>query len=133
MIAICVSGSIVFHNVYYESVYVSGGSMSPTLTGSELVTSSYGFDVVKEGSVVDFGIVDTHKSAKDNIKRFSIVSTYYPDDYNEQGVLNSESNQKIKRVIALPGETFKIVNSKLYIKEGEDYNEIDYTFKTEPQ
>ena len=131
MIAICVSASIVFHNVYYESVYVSGSSMSPTLTGSEMTTSSYGFDVEKEGSVVDFGIIDTHKAAKDNVKRFSVVSTYYPDDFNAEGVLINNSNQKIKRVIALPGETFKIVDSKLYVKDGNDFKEIPYTFKIE--
>ena len=128
VLALCVSVSIVFHNTYYESVYVSGSSMYPTLKGSNMVTSSYGVDIEEEGSVVDFGIVDTHKAARNNVKRFSIVSTYYPDDYTAEGVLIGTPNQKIKRVIALPNETFKIVDSKLYIKENGDFNYIPYTF-----
>ena len=131
VLALCVSVSIVFHNTYYESVYVSGSSMSPTLKGSNMVTSSYGVDVEEEGSVVDFGIIDTHKAAKNNVKRFSIVSTYYPDDYDTDGILIGEPNQKIKRVIALPGETFKIEDSKLYVKQNDEFNYIPYTFNIE--
>ena len=67
VLAICFSGALVFHSVYYELIYVSGISMSPTLNGSE---------DEKSGTVVDFGIVDSHKSAINHIKRFSIVSTY---------------------------------------------------------
>ena len=132
-IAICVSATIVFHNTYYESVYVSGSSMSPTLTGSVIVTSSQGIEVEQEGSIVDYGIVDTHKTAKDNVKRFSIVSTYFPDDYSKEGVLIGKPNQKIKRIIALPNETFKIVESKLYVKKGEEFEYIPYSFEIEPK
>ena len=131
--AICISASIVFHNTYYESVYVSGGSMSPTLKGSNMTVSSYGIDIEEDGSTVDFGIVDSHKTAKKNIKRFSIVSTYFYSDYSEEGFLNDHSSQKIKRVIALPGETFKIEKSKLYIKNNDVFEYIPYTFTTEPQ
>ena len=126
VIAICFSASLVFHNLYYEQIYVSGNSMSPTLNGSENE---------KAGSIVDFGIMDTHKSALKNIKRFSIVSTYYPDeiDYNpETGRLRPGAKQKIKRVVALPGETFKIEQGKLYILEDGDFKYIPYTFKTSP-
>ena len=132
VIALCVSASIVFHNTYYESVYVSGSSMYPTLKGSNTVTSSYGVDIEEDGSTADFGIVDSHKTAISNIKRFSIVSTYFPTDYNENGELVGKPNQKIKRVVALPGETFKIENSKLYIKHGEEFEYIPYTFTIEP-
>lgn len=92
--------------------------MSPTLNGAENEQA---------GSIVDFGIMDTHKAALKNIKRFSIVSTYYPDDF-VSGQLKNNAKQKIKRIIALPGETFKIENSKLYVNE--DY--IPYTFSTNP-
>ena len=132
VLAICVSASIVFHNTYYESVYVSGGSMLPTLTGSTMTSSSYGIDVEEDGSIVDFGIVDTHKQAINNVKRFSIVSTYFPDDYSADGKLIGEPNKKIKRIIALPNETFKIVESKLYVKKGEDFEYIPYTFTIDP-
>ena len=131
--AICVSASIVFHNTYYDSVYVSGSSMSPTLKGSAISISSYGVEVEEEGSIVDYGIVDSHKVALNNVKRFSIVSTYFPNDYSSEGVLIGKPNQKIKRIVALPNETFKIVESKLYVKKGEDFEYIPYTFEIEPK
>ena len=132
VIAICVSASVVFHNTYYESVYVSGSSMNPTLTGSVMETTSYGFDIEKEGSTVDYGIVDKHNAAKNNVKRFAIVSTYFSDDFDATGTLLGKPNQKIKRVIALPGETFKIEESKLYIKKGNDFEYVPYKFDINP-
>ena len=133
VIAICVSASIVFHNTYYESVYISGGSMSPTLSGCNILMSTYGVEYEEDGSTADYGIVDTHDAAKKGIKRFSIVSTYFPDDFYENGTLNSSSNLKIKRVVALPNETFKIEKSKLYIKQGEEFTYVPYTFDTTPK
>ena len=119
VIAICVSAGLIFHSQYYDLIYVSGISMAPTLNGDEYE---------KAGSVVDFGIMDSHKSALKHIKRFSIVSTYYPDDVDYDlatGKLKSTAKQKIKRIIAMPGESFKIEDSKLYVN-GEY---IPYTFK----
>lgn len=133
ILAVCVSGVLLFHNYYYESIYVSGSSMYPTLNGGSGEST---------GSKVDFGIVDTHKSAKDNIKRFSIVSTYYPTDTDYipgTNTLRKGAKKKIKRVIALPNETFKIEKGKLYIRHplqavGEyEYEYIPYTFKTNPE
>ena len=126
VIALCVSASIVFHNLYYELVYVSGTSMAPALNGN---------DNEKDGTVVDFGIADYHKSAINNIKRFSIVSTYYYDDYASEGVLKPNPKIKIKRVVAMPGETFKIEDSKLYIKNKEtaEFEYVPYTFTIEPK
>lgn len=123
VIALCVSASIVFHNVYYETVFVSGSSMQPNLnlSGGE-----------NAGDLVDFGIVDRHSSAINNIKRFSIISTYYSDDYGLNGYL-ANPKQKIKRVIAMPNETFKIENSQLFIKdENNNFNLVSYTFDIIP-
>ena len=100
--------------------------MAPTLNGS---------DEEKSGSLVDFGIMDSHKAALKNIKRFSIVSTYYPDenDYNlSTGKLLPGAKQKIKRVIALPGETFKIVNGELFVLKNKEFVLTPYTFMTNP-
>ena len=119
VVAICFSAALVFHCAYYELIYVSGISMAPTLNGS---------DDEEAGTIVDFGIIDPHKSAIKNIKRFSIVSTYYSDDYSLSGRLIPNSKQKIKRVVALPGETFKIENSKLYVLKDGDFEYIPYTF-----
>ena len=123
-LALCFTGIMVFHSYYYELIYVSGSSMDPTLNGD---------DNDKEGSLVDFGIVDNHKSALDHIKRFTIVSTYYPNgdvyskDYNNDGSLKKSATKKIKRVIALPNETFEIKNGLLSIN-GES---VPYTFNVE--
>ena len=123
--AICFSGALIFHSYYYELIYISGTSMSPTLNGTETDAS---------GSLVDFGIVDAHKSALDHIKRFDIVSTYYPDstDYDANGVLYKNAKKKIKRVVALPGETFKIENGKVYVLNNGEFELKPATFKTLP-
>ena len=122
VIALCFSASLIFHNIYYEMVYVSGSSMYPTLNGED----------EDDGSIVDFGIADYHKTAINNIKRFSIVSTYYYDDYGANEKVLANAKVKIKRIIAMPNETFKIENGKLYVLENEEYKYIPNTFQTEP-
>jgi len=79
-------GQIIFENNYYQKFYVSGSSMNPTLVGDK--------------SNADYGIYDGHDSALKNLKRFQIVTTYYPQDH---------SSLKIKRVLFKPGDTFEIV------------------------
>ena len=96
--AIVVSSTSLFKSFYYDLIYVSGSSMSPTLDGG---TSSI-------TSLHDYGVVDKHDSAKRNLKRFQIVTTYYPGD-------TKESPYKIKRLLVKPGETFKILDNNLYL------------------
>ena len=123
--AICFSGALIFHSYYYELIYISGTSMSPTLNGTETDAT---------GSLVDFGIVDAHKSALEHIERFDIVSTYYPDstDYDSQGHLYKNAKKKIKRVVALPGETFKIDKGQVYVLKGSEFELVPAKFKTNP-
>lgn len=118
LLAICFVGALVFHSYYYESVYVHGNSMNPTLNGGE-----------NEGEEADFGIVDTHKSAINHIKRFDIISTYYSEDYSFSGQLLSIASKKIKRVIGMPGDTFIIKDGLLSVKEGNEFVSVPYKFK----
>ena len=119
LVALCVAGVFIFHSSYYELVYVSGSSMYPTLNGSDDEAS---------GTVVDFGIVDTHASAINHIERFDIISTYYPEDYVD-GVLKTAAKRKIKRVIGMPGDTFTIKDGLLSVKKDEEFVNVPYNFK----
>ena len=86
--------------------------MDPTFSGNDA------YDV--EGKLIpshDYGIIDKDYGAKKNIKRFQIVTTYYPGDKKEQ------APYKIKRLYVKPGETFKFVNNDLYIKRGDSWGE----------
>ena len=96
------SATLIFHSTYYRSIFVSGTSMSPTLYGAT--------------SKAHFGIIDTTSWAKNNIKRFDIVTTYFPWDDNDYSLESRENEDfenadgdnpeyKIKRIIALGGET----------------------------
>ena len=122
VLSLCFVGGLVFHSYYYEPIYVSGSSMSPTLNGA---------DNEKSVSVVDFGIVDNHASAINHIKRFSIISTYYPtsDDYKDNGELRNGAKKKIKRVIALPNETFQIKDGLLSVKKDGEFISVKYDFE----
>ena len=134
LLALCASGVLFFHTYYYDLIYVSGGSMYPTLN-----KNSTGEESETVGSVVDFGIIDSHSSALKHIKRFDIVSTYYPDssDYDyeinpNKPVLKTGAKKKIKRIIALPNETFIIEKGLLYILRDGKYKLEPYTFNTNP-
>ena len=106
-IVIVVSSISLFNNLYYESVYVNGSSMSPTFDGRG--------ESERFGS--DYGIIDKDYGAKKNVKRFQIVTTYYPGDQKEV------ASYKIKRLYVKPGETFKFENNDLYIKRGDSWGE----------
>ncbi len=103
IINVCISFALVFRSYYFRSIFVSGSSMEPTLHG-------------QVGQRVDYGIIDDHNSAISRIKRFQIITTYYPwtSDYvgeyvpGGENVLNeNEASYKIKRVYALPGESVR--------------------------
>ena len=119
IINVCISFILVFRSYYFRSIFVSGSSMEPTLHGQ-----------VSER--VDYGIIDDHNSAINRIKRFQIITTYYPfpasNDYvggyihGEKNVINeNEASYKIKRVYAFPGETFEYVVN-------EEYRQIALSF-----
>ena len=82
-ICVCVTGVLLYRNVCYDEILVSGSSMESTLHNG------------------DFGLMKTTKSAINNIKRFDIVIVKVDSE-------TSNEHDIIKRVIALPGEKIKI-------------------------
>lgn len=107
MVAIIVSSISLFNNFYYESIFVSGSSMNPTLSG--------------DASDCDYGIIDKSEGAKRALKRYQIVTTYYSA---------SDVDYKIKRVVFLPGETFKVVNNDLYLyKDNSEWLKLDVPYQ----
>lgn len=122
-IGVIVAACFTFKSYYFESVFVDGSSMEPTLKGTE---------GVKGGA--HFGFTDNARATIKNLKRFDIVTTYYPfssDDYDLPYVKGSKIKNtayyKIKRIMALPGDTFKIENNDLYFKENDKWSDkIDF-------
>lgn len=131
VIAICITSSILIKESYFSYIYVNGSSMNPTLiggSGSEATPPhlDYYTEEYVPGDLVHFGTVDQSPKAKKNIKRYDIVTTYYPgEDYDSSGHLKKNAAYKIKRVIALPGETFKIEQGVLKVKYGDEFKEIE--------
>ena len=113
---ICASGCLVFKRYYYCSVFISGKSMDPTLMGGNGNGDS---------GIAEYGLVDTSDQIKKQLKRFDIVTTYYPwdsDDYIDYQPGQTERNghnpeRKIKRLLALPGETISVSDGNITITE----------------
>lgn len=129
---IVASACVLFHNNYYSLIYVEGSSMVPTLNKNT-------------GDRREFGIVDEHKTVINSLKRFDIVTTYYPikyhsagnagyisdycyindigeevytnyDDPNHKVQVSKIADFKIKRVIALPGESFRVISNGVEVR-----------------
>ena len=123
IINVCLSFILVFRSYYFKSIFVDGRSMEPTLYGNR-----------GEQAYADYGIIDDHKSALNTIKRFKIITTYYPFTYStdyvggythgaENTVDKKESSYKIKRVYGMPGETVKFDLDESWTKEAKSLAE----------
>lgn len=134
VIAIAVNIYVIFKNNYYLTICVDGISMQPTLnkeySGIEIQSL---YSVQKN---VEFGQVDQSQRVIDNIKRYDIVTVYYPwdnKDYNQPYEHKSkplkDADYKIKRVIALPNETFKIENNVISYLEDGSWREVSIPFE----
>ena len=89
----------------YDSFFVKGSSMDPTLCGDSLNST--------------YGRYDSSSKAIGKIKRFDLVVCYYPFenayDYEQPYVPNVSQRKesatlKVKRIIGLPYETLLIAN-----------------------
>lgn len=103
--AVCFSTFVWFQKYYFVSYWVNGQSMWPTLNKeAKDAKGEYFNDDPRNKSMngatdVDFVIGDNHQNIIDKLVRFDIIICKYSE---------SDSFDKIKRVIALPGETFYI-------------------------
>lgn len=122
--SLLVIGFVIYHDNYYKTFWVNGQSMYPTLNhdasyqSGEPIGEKDAHQSITTYKRLDYGIMDTHKKAIDNLKRFDIVVCYYGEN---------ETDYKIKRLIVMPGETFYISkddvhpesNGNLYILNPE--------------
>ena len=101
--AVCFSSFVWFQKTYFVTYWVNGQSMWPTLNQEIKTAKGVPFNETSmsmDGATgVDFVIGDTHQNVMDKLGRFDIVVCKYNDD---------DYFDKIKRIIALPGETFYI-------------------------
>jgi signal peptidase I len=81
---ILAGGLVIFHNLYFTPIKIVGSSMEPTLTNQE------------------FGVMDQSEQALKNLKRFDIVIIQQNP---------SIDRYIIKRLIALPNESFSLSNT----------------------
>lgn len=137
--SIAASSTIIFHNTYYDTFWVNGQSMYPTLnlnakrSDGELI--GYGRSEGHEPNSkpgdydIDYGYMDCHKSVIDSLERFDIVVFMLdPTDQNPK--------RRIKRVLGLPGEEIYFISSgdnkgDLYVKhnpEDEEFELIEQYF-----
>ena len=94
--AFVISGCYIFYKTYYSNVYVSGTSMSPTLVGGNVDGRNH------------YGISDNHRTAINNLRRFDVVITDYPNDWIGKSEDDADTVYKIKRVWGFPGETISL-------------------------
>ena len=134
---------VFFSQKQYLTVYVDGESMKPTLN-NEMVsideTDPETGHTITKSTKVHYGFVDRSEYVVDQLVRFQIVTTYYPWDsadyaqpYNKDNPtkpIEGSASFKIKRILALPGDTFKIENSVMYLKNDETWNQVEFPFAT---
>lgn len=109
-LSLSVTSVFLFQHFYYSPFWVSGQSMYPTFNkdakykDGTLIGEKRTHSFEEGESDVDYGFMVKGKRAINKIKRFDIIVF-------EAGNNGDEVTYNIKRVIALPGETFYITSS----------------------
>lgn len=146
-IVFSVASQVIYDFNRYQTIYVNGESMYPTLNKDAKAyntnTDEYengktyllgNFALRNHKYLCDYGLMDTKDGFINDIERFSIVVTYYNNEMVEDNgkYVHKESTEpKIKRVIALPNEGIYFdSNGELYIKKENEtsYSKIEQTF-----
>ena len=100
VIAIVIAGSFIFTKSYFQTFWVEGYSMSPTI--------NYKLD----NKHYEFGLSDQSNSARSNTQRYDIVITQYPEEWKVK-----DTSSKIKRVWGLPNETITLKDDGSFVVE----------------
>lgn len=126
-----VGSQILYWRYAYGTFLVNGSSMYPTLNHdaemwvdgklSDIPSADIGAFDGGAGTeyVCDFGLMDDSPDFRDSLERFSVVITYFDDDFRN-GDLLSGAAPKIKRIVGLPGETIQIDDSGSLFVDGEE-------------
>ena len=120
-ILVAVAAALVIRSVIFEPVRVDGSSMDDTLANGEIMFVSK-FDYSSVWLTLPWQSDEAKESAPrftfgGNPKRFDVVICRYPG----RGDTNF-----VKRVIGLPGDTLRLENGILYIKEAGQEEETRY-------
>ena len=123
--AIAISVFSIYINNTYDRFFVDGQSMYPTLNNKAkysdgTLIGKNGSSVDNGSTMVDYGVMDKHDIALKHLKRFDVIICNYS---------SSDSSDKIKRIVGLPGETIKFTTEgkdkgDLYVKNGDDFELI---------
>ncbi len=122
--AIVIAGSIaIFIRTFlFQAFVIPSSSMYPTLLeGDYLIATKYDYGYSRYSLPFNANLING-KVFESEIKRGDIVVFRYPQD---------DLIYYVKRVIALPGDKFKIVNNTIYINNkplAQEYNE-DVVFR----
>ena len=139
LIGLGVGGNLAYLNLTYDlPIFVNGASMYPYLNADAQRYDGYSYSNytflsgnARDKDIIDYGYGKTMErvQGEGGLKRYDTLVTYYPSDYEKDGlgnylrgedgklVLTKNAAPKIKRVIGLPGETvtYRIVKAE----EGE--------------
>lgn len=104
VLVLALEGVLYYQRSYLTPFWVNGQSMYPTLNYNATDANGNKLDETSGNAgvdyTVDYGVMDTHKKAINKIKRFDIIVTKYA---------STDTKNKIKRVLGLPGETVEFV------------------------
>ncbi len=120
-ILVAVVAALVIRSVIFEPVRVDGQSMDDTLANGEIMFVSK-FDYSTTWLSLPWQNDETKENAPritlfGNPRRFDVVICRYPG----RGDTNF-----VKRVIGLPGDTIRLENGYLYVKEAGQEEEVRY-------
>lgn len=108
IIGIVITCCFIFNKKYYQPIVVTGESMWPTLAGGRTIDDT---EDHSRSLRYHYGLADLHRSSVNELQRFDVVVTYYPQSWGLDGSKETYLAQrsfKIKRVWGFPGETISM-------------------------